>query len=122
MLLGIGKNGNYVASDASALLQATRDIIYLEEGDVAELRNDDYRIVNCLHNQFRETVKRIIHKSHMSVEAISLGSSAHFMQKEIFEQPSAVANTLEMISNAQSISPDLFGSEAEKPFLATNRI
>lgn len=122
LLLGIGKNGNYVASDASALLQATRDIIYLEEGDVAELRNDDYRIVNCLHNQLGETVKRIIHKSHMSDEAISLGSYAHFMQKEIFEQPSAVASTLEMISNAQSISPNLFGSEAEKVFLATNRI
>jgi hypothetical protein len=51
LLLGIGKNSNYVVSDASALLQVTRDIIYLEEGDVAELRNNDYRIVNCLHNQ-----------------------------------------------------------------------
>lgn len=122
LLLGVGKNGNYAASDASALLQATRNIIYLEEGDVAELSDHDYRIVNCLHNQLGKEVSRIVHKSNLSNETIGLGVYTHFMQKEIFEQPSAVANTLEMVFNAQSISPNLFGSEAEKIFSKVNSI
>ncbi|MEK7772176.1 MAG: glutamine--fructose-6-phosphate transaminase (isomerizing), partial [Pseudomonadota bacterium] len=122
LLLGIGKNGNYVASDTSALLQTTRDIIYLEEGDVAELSSRGYRIVNCLRNHLGEAVERAVHESHLSNEAIGLGPYAHFMQKEIFEQPSAVANTLEMVFNAQSISPNLFGSEAEEIFSSINHI
>ncbi len=122
LLIGVGEDGNYVASDSSALLQTTRDIIYLEEGDVAELYNHGYRIVNCLHNQLGEAVERIVHKSHLSNEAIELGPYTHFMQKEIFEQPSAVANTLEMVFNAQSISPNLFGNEAEKAFSGTKHI
>ncbi|TXI20773.1 MAG: glutamine--fructose-6-phosphate transaminase (isomerizing) [Nitrosomonas sp.] len=116
LLIGIGKDGNFVASDSSALLQATRDIIYLEEGDVAELHSHNYRIVNCLRNQLGDVVERTIHESNLSNDAIELGPYTHFMQKEIFEQPSAVANTLEMVFNAQSISPNLFGSEAENIF------
>ncbi|MBX3617550.1 glutamine--fructose-6-phosphate transaminase (isomerizing) [Nitrosomonas sp.] len=122
LILGIGKDGNYVASDVSALLQVTRDVIYLEEGDIAELSNHSFHIVNCLHDQLGEPVNRIIHESHLSNEEIGLGSYAHYMQKEIFEQPSAVANTLEMISNTQSITPNLFGSEAGKIFLNTKQI
>ena len=122
LLIGVGRDGNYVASDTSALLQATRSIIYLEEGDVAELSNDGYRIVNCLHNRLGDPVQRAVHESTLSNEAIELGPYAHYMQKEIFEQPSAVANTLEMVLNAQSISPNLFGSEAEKIFSKTNKI
>lgn len=122
LLIGVGKDGNYVASDSSALLQTTRDIIYLEEGDVAELHSHDYRIVNCLHDQLGEAVERTVHESHLSNEAIELGPYMHFMQKEIFEQPSAVANTLEMVFNAQSISPNLFGNEAEKVLSETKHI
>ena len=122
LLLGVGKDGNYVASDASALLQVTRDIIYLEDGDIAVLSNHGYRIVNCLNSQFGEPVNRIVHESHLSNEEIGLGSYSHYMQKEIFEQPIAVANTLEMLSNAQSIAPNLFGSEAEKIFSETRQI
>ncbi|MBY0474604.1 MAG: glutamine--fructose-6-phosphate transaminase (isomerizing) [Nitrosomonas sp.] len=122
LLLGIGESGNYAASDASALLKATRKMIYLEEGDVAELTCSEYRIVNCLNTNFVKEVKRPVHESNLSCESIELGPYAHFMQKEIFEQPSAVANTLEMVFNAQSISPNLFGSEAEKVFSKTNDI
>ena len=122
LLLGVGKDGNYVASDASALLQVTRDIIYLEDGDIAVLSNHGYRIVNCLNSQFGEPVNRIVHESHLSNEEIGLGSYSHYMQKEIFEQPIAVANTLEMLSNAQSIAPNLVGSEAEKIFSETRQI
>lgn len=97
-------------------------MIYLEEGDVAELTCSEYRIVNCLNTNFVKEVKRTVHESNLSCESIELGPYAHFMQKEIFEQPSAVANTLEMVFNAQSISPNLFGSEAEKVFSKTNDI
>ena len=122
LLLGLGEGGNYAASDASALLKATRNMIYLEEGDVAELTRDGYRIVNCLNSGSIKEVKRAVHESNLSSDAIELGPYAHYMQKEIFEQPSAVANTLEMVFNAQSISPNLFGSEAEKIFSQTKSI
>jgi glutamine---fructose-6-phosphate transaminase (isomerizing) len=116
LLLGLGDTGNYAASDASALLQVTKDMIYLEEGDVAELTCDGYRIISCLDGKIDREVVRTVHKSDLTNEAINLGPYAHFMQKEIFEQPGAVANTLEMVFNAQSISPRLFGSEAEEIF------
>lgn len=122
LLIGAGENGNYVASDTSALLQATRKIIYLEEGDVAEINTHNYRIVNCLNNPLGDPVERIIHESTLSNEALELGPYAHFMQKEIFEQPIAVGNTLEMVFNAQSISPNLFGNNAKEILSQTKGI
>jgi glutamine---fructose-6-phosphate transaminase (isomerizing) len=116
LLLGLGDNGNYAASDASALLQVTKNMIFLEEGDVAELTSDGYRIVSCLNGKIDKEITRAVHRSDLTSEAIDLGPYAHFMQKEIFEQPGAVANTLEMVFNAQSISPRLFGNDAEKIF------
>ncbi len=116
LLLGVGEEGNYAASDASALLQVTKQMIYLEEGDVAELSSDGYRIFNCTDGKIDKEVVRKVHQSALTNEAIDLGPYAHFMQKEIFEQPSAVANTLEMVFNAQSISPNLFGDAAESIF------
>ncbi|AEJ00263.1 Glucosamine--fructose-6-phosphate aminotransferase (isomerizing) [Nitrosomonas sp. Is79A3] len=122
LLLGLGEGGNYAASDASALLKATKNMIYLEEGDVAELTSNGYRIVNCLNGSLAQEVERTVHESSLASEAIEMGPYAHFMQKEIFEQPSAVANTLEMVFSAQSISPNLFGSEAENIFNKTSSI
>lgn len=122
LLLGLGENGNYAASDASALLQATRRMIYLEDGDVAELHRHEYRIVNCLADSARKEVTREVQESELTNEAVEMGPYAHFMQKEIFEQPGVVANTLEMVINAQSISPGLFGSEAENVFNNTASI
>jgi glutamine---fructose-6-phosphate transaminase (isomerizing) len=116
LLLGLGDTGNYAASDASALLQVTKNMIFLEEGDVAELTSDGYRIVSCLNGKIDKEITRAVHRSDLTSEAIDLGPYAHFMQKEIFEQPGAVANTLEMVFNAQSISPRLFGNDAEKIF------
>ena len=121
LLLGLSESGTYAASDASALLQVTKHMIYLEEGDVAELRRDGYRIVS-LHDGMRKEVVRPIHESELTNEAVDMGPYAHFMQKEIFEQPGVVANTLEMVLNAQSISPRLFGSEAGDIFRSTDSI
>jgi glucosamine--fructose-6-phosphate aminotransferase (isomerizing) len=122
LLLGLGDHGTYAASDASALLQVTRRMVYLEEGDVAEIRRDRYRIVNCLRDGGTAEVVRIVQESELTNDAVEMGPYAHFMQKEIFEQPGVVANTLEMVLNAQSISPHLFGSEAENIFRDTRSI
>jgi glucosamine--fructose-6-phosphate aminotransferase (isomerizing) len=112
LLLGLGDNENYCASDASALLQVTKRIVYLEEGDVVELRRDGYRIVESDGN----AAIRPVHESRLSAGAVELGPHRHYMQKEILEQPGAVAATLEMVTGAQSIVPQLFGVEAEKAF------
>ncbi|MDO8959593.1 MAG: glutamine--fructose-6-phosphate transaminase (isomerizing) [Rhodocyclaceae bacterium] len=108
LLLGLGTDGNYAASDASALLQVTRRMVYLEEGDVAELSREGYRIVGADGT----AVTREAHESTLSADAVELGDYRHYMQKEIFEQPQALAATLEMIGGAQALSPNLFGASA----------
>ncbi len=108
LLLGLGKGENFAASDASALLQVTKSIIYLEEGDVAQISRAGVRIVDEAGGE----VQRTVHESKLSADAVELGPYSHYMQKEIFEQPGAVANTLEMVIGAQSIVPELFGVEA----------
>ncbi|MDR2506808.1 MAG: glutamine--fructose-6-phosphate transaminase (isomerizing) [Candidatus Accumulibacter sp.] len=108
LLLGIGDSGNYAASDISALLQVTRRVIHLENGDCAEISPDGFSITH-----FDGTpVKRDETESRLSAEAIQLGPYRHYMQKEIFEQPSAISNTLEMLGAASSIQPGLFGATA----------
>ena len=108
LLLGLGDDAHYCASDASALLQVTKQMVYLEEGDVAELRRDGYRISDRDGN----SVTRPVHESQLSADAVELGPYQHYMQKEIMEQPGAVAATLEMVTGAQSVVPQLFGAEA----------
>lgn len=122
LLLGLSKNGNYTASDASALLQVTRRMVYLEEGDVAELTSDNYHVINITKNKLGTKVRRVELETDLTREAVELGPYAHFMQKEIFEQPVAIANTLEMVFSAHSLSPRLFGSEAESVFQKTSGI
>ena len=110
LLIGIGEDENFAASDTSALLQVTRKVIYLEEGDCAELGLRDIRIVE---RQGRK-VERPLHETTLSASSVELGSYKHYMQKEIFEQPRAVADTLELAMATKSVSPSLFGAEAAK--------
>jgi glucosamine--fructose-6-phosphate aminotransferase (isomerizing) len=115
LLVGVGAAGsgageNFLASDASALLQVTRHVAYLEEGDVVELRLDGFTVLDARG----ELAQRPIVESALSAEAIELGRYAHYMQKEIFEQPGAIANTLEMVTGGVSLSPGLFGAEAHE--------
>jgi len=123
LLLGIGNSGsgkgeNFLASDTSALLQVTKYVAYLEEGDVVQIRLDGYSIVD----RDGRPVERPIVESQLSSDAIELGKYRHFMQKEIFEQPGAVANTLEMVINAASLSAGLFGADAADVFTRTKQI
>jgi glucosamine--fructose-6-phosphate aminotransferase (isomerizing) len=112
LLLGLAKDGVYAASDTSALLQVTRTIVYLEDDDIAELSTTGHRIMRADGTP----VERPSHESTLSADAVELGQYQHYMQKEIFEQPQALANTLEMIGGAQTITSNLFGVEAPEIF------
>ncbi len=108
LLLGVSDNGNYAASDASALLQVTRNMVYLENGDIAELSADKVTITRLDGT----LVDRPVHVSQLSAAAVELGTYRHYMQKEIFEQPEALANTLEIVGGSKTIQPGIFGAEA----------
>ena len=118
LLLGIGEDGHYAASDTAALLQVTRKVVYLEDGDVAELTLDGYRITLADGTP----VERPVNISSLSADAVELGKYRHYMQKEIFEQPQALGNTLEIIAGGGGISPQLFGADAVGLFGATRRV
>ena len=112
LLLGIGERAHYAASDVSALLAVTKTIVFLEDGDVAELHCGGYRISDAAG----APAERSIHVSELSASAVELGPYAHYMQKEIFEQPGAVAATLEMVTNGASVLPEIFGVNAAPVF------
>ena len=123
LLLGVGNNGsgqgeNFLASDASALLQVTRHVAYLEEGDLVEIRRDGFTVLDA-HGQ---PAHRPIVQSQLSAESIELGRYAHYMQKEIFEQPGAIANTLEMVTGGSALSPGLFGADAHEVLARTRQV
>ena len=91
LLIGIGKNGNYIASDQMALLSITKQFIFLEEEDIAELTLEKITI----YNKEGKIVNRPIKVSNLKEGHVDLGDYDHFMQKEIFEQPQAIRDTLE---------------------------
>jgi glutamine---fructose-6-phosphate transaminase (isomerizing) len=111
LILGVGSAGgeNFLASDAMALAGVTDQIVYLEEGDVVDIQLGKYWIVDKSHKPVTRAVKTV--QAHSG--AAELGPYRHYMQKEIFEQPRAVADTLEGV---QGIVPDLFGDGAHRVF------
>ena len=118
LLLGVGDDGMYAASDTSALLQVTRKVVYMEDGDVAELKLGSYRIAR----PDGTPVEREVHVSSLSADAVELGTYRHYMQKEIFEQPQALANTLETIAGGNVVSPQVFGAHAAEVLGETRRV
>lgn len=118
LLLGTGAQGNYAASDASALLQVTRNMIYLENGDVAELTPVRYRIARADGT----AVERPVSLSTLSADAVELGQYRHYMQKEIFEQPEAIANTLGMVGAARTVQAGVFGAQAQEMLARTDSV
>jgi len=118
LLLGVGEGENFAASDVSALLPVTRRVVYLEDGDCAEIRPGGYRVVDARGT----AVERPVHVSELSDEAVALGPYRHYMQKEIHEQPGALANTLEILTAASSLQPGLFGAEAEPLLRAASSV
>jgi glutamine---fructose-6-phosphate transaminase (isomerizing) len=105
LVVGIGSDDHFLASDAAALMPVTRHVAYLEEGDVADVRRESYAIYDAKG----ERVVRTIVEVKGSGEAVELGPYRHYMQKEIFEQPRAVADTLDAV---ETVEPALFGPNA----------
>lgn len=112
LLLGVSEGEHFVASDMSALLQVTKNVVYLEEGDVVEVNLSNYRIFD----QQGKLVQRAVQVSELDNDSVELGEYQHYMQKEIHEQPQALANTLESVCNSQSLVPGIFGAEANTIF------
>ncbi|PBJ81703.1 glutamine--fructose-6-phosphate transaminase (isomerizing) [Lysobacteraceae bacterium NML93-0399] len=108
LLIGLGEGENFVASDVSAILQATRRVIFLEEGDTAVLTRAAVQIFDGSGGN----VSREEHLSDVSLASLELGPYRHFMQKEIHEQPRALADTVEAIIDAAAFEPTLFGKDA----------
>ncbi|MCC5083181.1 glutamine--fructose-6-phosphate transaminase (isomerizing) [Xanthomonas campestris] len=109
LLIGVGEGENFVASDVSAIVQATRQVIFLEEGDTAELRRDGVRVFDASD----AAVERPLHLSDVSLASLELGPFRHFMQKEIHEQPRALADTIEAAIDAKGFPASLFGPNAD---------
>ncbi|MGE5338401.1 MAG: glutamine--fructose-6-phosphate transaminase (isomerizing) [Gemmatimonadota bacterium] len=105
LVVGVGQQENFLASDAMALAGTTDQIIYLEEGDVVDLQLARVWIVDSAGNAAQRKVRTVAAYSN----AVELGPYRHFMQKEIFEQPRAIGDTLEDVN---AIGPDLFGDGA----------
>ena len=112
LVIGIGDNGNYVASDQMALLSVTDKFIFLEEGDTAEIKLDKITIYDLNDN----LVERPIKTSNLKVGQVDLEDYDHFMQKEIFEQPQAIRDTLESRITNDAVVIPAFGHDAEKIF------
>jgi glutamine---fructose-6-phosphate transaminase (isomerizing) len=119
LVLGIGDGENFLASDAMALAGVTDQIVYLEEGDVVDVQLGKHWI-NGLHaDGSLKTVLREVHTVHAHTGAAELGPYRHYMQKEIFEQPRAIGDTLDGISG---ISPELFGDGAYSAFKDVDQV
>jgi glucosamine--fructose-6-phosphate aminotransferase (isomerizing) len=117
LVLGLGGSGsdgaNYIASDAMALAGVTDQIVYLEEGDVVDLQLGKFWITARSLDGTHKPVQRQLRTVHAHSGAVELGPYRHYMQKEIFEQPRAIADTLEGVTG---ISPELFGDGAYRVF------
>ena len=121
LVLGVGKEGgeNFLASDAMALAGVTDRIVYLEESDVADLQLGKYWIAARGADGRYARVQRQVRTVHAHTGAAELGPYRHYMQKEIFEQPRAVADTLEGV---HGITPELFGDGAFKVFQGVEQV
>jgi glutamine---fructose-6-phosphate transaminase (isomerizing) len=109
LVLGVGKEENFLASDAMALAGVTDQIVYLEEGDLVDLQLGRYWIADRNHKAVTRPVKTV--QAHSG--AAELGPYRHYMQKEIFEQPRAIGDTLQGV---ETVTPELFGDGAYRIF------
>ncbi len=105
LVIGIGDDGHYIASDVAALISETSRFIFLEEGDIAELTVDGVRIFDAEGN----VVERPVKESGLSADAVELGEYRHYMLKEIYEQPTAIAETLEGRLGESTVLEAAFG-------------
>ncbi len=112
LVLGVGIGEYFIASEVSALLPVTQRFIYLEEGDIADIRRDTLTIYNADGN----VVTRPIKESKLTVDAVERGNYRHFMLKEIFEQPHAISQTLLGCLDGHRVIEESFGHNAKEIF------
>ncbi len=112
LVIGLGDDENFIASDAAALLPVTRRFIYLHEGDIADITLDGVTVYDSEGNQ----VKRPVHESKLSGDAADKGEYDHYMLKEIFEQPGAIVETVEGRISETRVLEESFGPDAAKIF------
>ena len=118
LVIGLGIGENFIASDQLALLPVTRRFIFLEEGDVAEITRHSVSIFD----KSGQAVEREVHESNVSYDAGDKGQYRHFMLKEIYEQPSAINNTLEGRLSSDSVLDETFGNGAAELFKKVKHI
>ncbi len=109
LVVGVGIGEHFLASDVQALIQVTRKVAYLEEGDMVEIRRDGWQAWDAQNRP----ATRAVHESDLSADAVERGRYRHYMQKEIFEQPRAVADTLEGRLGPHGVLPNIFGVDGE---------
>jgi glucosamine--fructose-6-phosphate aminotransferase (isomerizing) len=118
VVIGIGENEHFVASDVAALLPVTRKFMFLDEGDVAEIRRDSVRVLDEQGN----SVHRKVTESALSADAAEKGEYPHYMLKEIYEQPRAIAQTLEERVAHGKLLEAAFGPAAQDVFKRTEAV
>ena len=119
LVIGLGEGENFLASDVMALSGVTERFVFMEEGDIARITPDSAEIFTASEDGRAKPVSREIKVVSAHDNNVALGPYSHYMQKEIFEQPRAIADTLEGIAG---IAPSIFGEDAEEVFRQTRRI
>ena len=112
LVIGVGESENFIASDMSALLSETNQFIILQEGDMAVIKSSNIDV----YSEDGKEAKRDIHESKLKGDAIDKGGYAHYMLKEIYEQPSAIADTLEGRLGKETVLDSSFGPKAIEIF------
>ena len=118
LIIGQGQSEYFIASDISALLGVTRKIIYLEDGDLAKLTKNS---INIFGRNLKKVNRKINH-SKVKVSTMDLGPYDHFMQKEIYEQPRALGDTIEAVIDNNKFDDSLFGNKAKEVLKNTDSI
>ena len=117
-MLGLGEGENFLASDAMAIANVVKKIVYLADGDVIDMTRERYSVYEHHGQIYTETVRKVMPLDGYA-GAAELGPYRHYMQKEIFEQPKAVADTIDSV---QTICPDIFGNDAGEIFPKVKRV
>jgi glucosamine--fructose-6-phosphate aminotransferase (isomerizing) len=118
LLIGIGTDEMFAASDPLAIAQQTNDFIFLEDGDVAEISADTYKIFDKSKNEAKREITHI----DISAQATSKGDYRHYMEKEIYEQPEAVSKTIDGRIGGEDVLDNIFGLGSSDLFSKVKRI
>ena len=118
LLIGLGLEENFAASDPLALSQLTNEFVFLEDGDVAEITKQSYQVFD----EKSSPVKRDVTEIDIAVNTVTKGKYSHFMEKEIYEQPDAVANTINGKLGDEDVLDNIFGLGSSELFSKIKRI